>query len=56
MPGTKVGGAKASATNKQLYGAEFYKTIGRMGGLAKVPKGFAVRRDLANWRANSSKY
>jgi general stress protein YciG len=47
MAGTLAGGKKAAETNKQRYGAEFYKSIGSTGGQAKVPKGFAVNRELA---------
>ncbi len=42
MAGTRAGGAKASQTNKEKYGADFYKNIGAKGGKAKVPKGFAT--------------
>ena len=47
MAGTLAGGKKAAETNKQRYGTEFYKSIGSTGGQAKVPKGFAVNRELA---------
>lgn len=42
MAGTKAGGAKASETNKRLYGADFYQRIGQEGGVRRVPKGFAL--------------
>lgn len=42
MAGTKLGGAKASETNKRLYGADFYQRIGQEGGVKRVPKGFAL--------------
>lgn len=29
-------------TNKKLYGEDYYKVIGALGGKAKVPKGFAL--------------
>lgn len=32
MAGTAIGGVKASKTNKEKYGADFYKKIGSMGG------------------------
>lgn len=32
MAGTKAGGKKAAATNKEKYGSEFYANIGRKGG------------------------
>lgn len=48
MPGTIGGGKKAAITTKRRNGEDFYKTIGRMGGLQKVPKGFALNKDLAS--------
>lgn len=42
MSGTVSGGLRASRTNKIKYGDNFYKQIGRLGGLAKVPKGFSM--------------
>lgn len=42
MAGTKLGGIKAAETNKKKYGREFYANIGRKGGKACVPKGFAL--------------
>lgn len=42
MAGTRAGGIKASETNKKKYGKEFYANIGRKGGKACVPKGFAL--------------
>lgn len=42
MAGTVAGGKLAAEINKQLYGDDFYKTIGRAGGIVKVPKGFAI--------------
>lgn len=42
MSGTKTGGKKASSKNKELYGEDFYKVIGKKGGQRKVPKGFAL--------------
>lgn len=35
MPGNKEGGKKAAERNKLLYGDDFYRTIGRMGGEVK---------------------
>lgn len=52
MSGSRLGGLKASETNKKKYGEDFYKNIGRRGGKACVPKGFAVNPDLAK-RAGS---
>ena len=40
MAGNKSGGIKAAATNRQRYGLEFYKTIGRLGGLKSRGGGF----------------
>lgn len=52
MSGSRLGGLKASETNKKKYGEDFYKNIGRRGGKACVPKGFAVNPELAK-RAGS---
>jgi len=40
--GTIAGGKKASVTNKEKYGEDFYRRIAAIGGKAKVPKGFAM--------------
>lgn len=48
MAGTKDGGKKAAKTNKELYGKDFYKRVGALGGAKKVKKGFAVNRELAS--------
>ena len=42
MAGTLAGGKEAAKTNKQIYGDDFYKRIGAMGGKKKVPKGYAL--------------
>jgi len=42
MAGTIAGGRKASITNKQKYGEDFYRRIAAIGGRVKVPKGFAM--------------
>lgn len=47
MSGTKTGGLKASATNKKLHGADFYKRIGSIGGKNGHTGGFASNRELA---------
>lgn len=45
--GTVEGGKKAAATNKMRYGVEFYRTIGKMGGVKSRGGGFAYDRDIA---------
>jgi general stress protein YciG len=47
MAGTKMGGQKAAATNKQRYGLGFYESIGRKGGHISRGGGFAMNRELA---------
>lgn len=47
MAGTTAGGRKAHATNKALYGMDFYKKIGRKGGKISRGGGFAQSHDLA---------
>lgn len=47
MPGTKIGGTKAAATNKAKYGKDFYARIGQMGGKLGRTGGFYVNRELA---------
>ena len=47
MAGTKAGGLKAAATNKQRNGEDFYKKIGRLGGKNGHTGGFASNRELA---------
>ena len=42
MAGTVAGGMAAKETNLIKYGADFYSRIGKIGGSAKVPKGFAI--------------
>lgn len=41
MSGTIEGGKKASATNKEKHGEDFYARIGRMGGKVSCNGGFA---------------
>ena len=71
MPGTKgkyiyddkgniigaTGSLKTAMTNKQKYGSEWYKTIGKIGGQAKVPKGFGSNKEraIASGRKGGSK-
>lgn len=47
MAGTKAGGRKAAATNKNKYGTDFYAKIGRKGGQNGHTGGFAANRELA---------
>lgn len=41
MSGTIEGGKKASATNKEKHGSDFYKRIGQIGGKKSTTGGFA---------------
>lgn len=47
MPGTRVGGIKASKTNKKRHGRNFYKMIGILGGQKSRGGGFAANPELA---------
>lgn len=47
MSGTKAGGLKAAATNREKYGKEFYSQIGRKGGQNGHTGGFAANPALA---------
>jgi hypothetical protein len=47
MAGTTAGGAKAAATNKAKYGADFYARIGAAGGQNGRTGGFYANRELA---------
>lgn len=48
MAGTKAGAQKAAKTRIDKYGKDFYSKIGKVGGMAKVPKGFAMNKKLAS--------
>lgn len=47
MAGTKEGGRKAAAKNKELHGEDFYKRIGSLGGKVGKTGGFFANRELA---------
>ena len=47
MAGTKAGGLKASKKNRELYGEDFYKNIGSIGGKLGTTGGFYANRELA---------
>lgn len=47
MPGNRIGGLKASATNKARYGKDWYARIGRIGGKNGHTGGFAANPELA---------
>jgi len=47
MAGTKAGGQKAAAKNKEKYGADFYAKIGAKGGEKGTTGGFFANRELA---------
>lgn len=47
MSQTKEGAIKARDVNYMKYGKDFYRNIGAQGGKKKVPKGFAVNKELA---------
>lgn len=42
MAGNREGGKRAAATNKQLYGPDFYKRVGHYGGMKSRGGGFAL--------------
>lgn len=47
MAGTKAGGLKAARTNKEKYGDDFYREMGRKGGKNGHTGGFAANPELA---------
>lgn len=47
MAGTKLGGIKASKTNRLRHGNDFYSRIGRIGGQNGHTGGFASNHELA---------
>lgn len=48
MPGNRQTGLKAAKTNKKLYGNDFYRKIGVMGGKKSRGGGFAYDPKLAS--------
>ena len=48
MSGTPAGGKKASISNKQRHGEDFYSVIGSKGGKISRGGGFASNRELAS--------
>ena len=47
MSGTIEGGLKASKTNRALYGENYYREMGRRGGMSGHTGGFASNKELA---------
>ncbi len=47
MAGTKVGGKRATVTNKRIHGEDFYRIIGAKGGKRGRTGGFFANRELA---------
>ena len=47
MAGTKEGGMRAGQTNKELYGKDYYRRIGSLGGRNGHTGGFAANPELA---------
>lgn len=47
MAGTKAGGLKAAAKNKEKHGSDFYSRIGKKGGRNGRTGGFATNPELA---------
>lgn len=47
MSGTRIGGIKASETNRLRHGEDFYARIGRKGGSNGHTGGFAANPELA---------
>lgn len=48
MAGTKEGGLRAAATNRDKHGADFYSRIGAAGGRLGTTGGFFANRELAS--------
>lgn len=49
MAGTKAGGIKTAKTIREKYGENFYKTMGRKGGIKSHPETrfFSMNPDIA---------
>ena len=47
MAGTRAGGLKAAAKNKEKYGEGFYQRIGQKGGMLGHTGGFFANPELA---------
>jgi hypothetical protein len=47
MAGTREGGYKAKKRNYELYGEDFYRKIGAIGGKRGTTGGFYANRELA---------
>lgn len=47
MSGTKIGGLRAAATNKERRGEDWYAHIGSIGGRKGTTGGFYANRELA---------
>ncbi len=47
MSGTVIGGKLAAKRNKEKYGEDYYKNIGKLGGLAGNTGGFYNNPELA---------
>lgn len=48
MAETLTGGKLAAFTNKERHGSDFYREIGRKGGLKGTTGGFYANRELAS--------
>lgn len=48
MAGNVIGGKRAANTNRKRYGADFYTTIGALGGKKGHTGGFYANRELAS--------
>jgi len=44
MAGTILGGVKTAETNKKKYGSDYYRNIGKLGGIKSRGGGFASNK------------